>query len=145
MKPKRIRLPDRRRTITVTVLIGKDMATNRPRWKIADGVNPEDDRDHPWTVHTKWDVSLGFDGACRVKETFVYGTRGDQKGFTDDSCVMMSKLLQYGEGLADISKSLGGTDDEPASVLRIVAHVAGIIDRDMAPVSPEKRAIGGGE
>ena len=125
LKPDRTRLPNRRTTFTVSILIGRDHMANRDVWRVSDGKEPE------WEVTSRWEVSLSPDASGRIKEIFVYGTKGALKGLTDHSCIMMSLLLQHGYTPKDIIATIGAEDGQPASILVIVAEVAALMEREL--------------
>lgn len=98
----RTRLPDRRRSETFAVAV---RLTNDTELKVL--------------------VTVGYDDTGRVKEVFCadFKAGSDQHGQVMDACVLMSRLLQYGDDPAQIYLSLG----RPVSLIgQIAAAVAGV-------------------
>ena len=87
-----------------------------------------------WTspngIDQKFVVTYGFDDKHQIREVFCAGFKAgtDLVAFANDACILLSRLLQHGEHLADISKTLGENRQEgqtqgpPASVLGAIVR-----------------------
>ncbi len=56
-----------------------------------------------------WNLCIGFDRAGQAKEVFIDGEKqgSDYEGLLDDTCILMSILLQRGVSAASLSASIG--------------------------------------
>ena len=90
-----------------------------------------------WQRAYDFQVTLGFALDGTVSEVFVKGSKigSDMDAQLDDTCVLMSRLLQFGDSVQDLAKSLGregadphskGENDEPpvASLVGKIANAA---------------------
>ena len=74
-------------------------------------------------------VTLGFDPATgEVREIFTHGAKvgSAMDGILDDTCILLSILLQHGVEPASFAGSMGrlGHSGEPASIVGRLARVA---------------------
>jgi hypothetical protein len=78
----------------------------------------------------RWLLGLGFDGAGTVREIFLEGPKAgtDLQALAIDAGIVLSRLLQRGDTVAEIARSLNGlgeTGDAPPSLIHAaVAHAA---------------------
>lgn len=81
-----------------------------------------------------WKIGVGFDQASHVREVFISGIKvgSDLAATVEDGAVLISRLLQRGDSLADLAKSLGREGPElgtpAASILGITVHMARILE-----------------
>ena len=77
-----------------------------------------------------WRLGLGFDDAGAVREIFLEGPKAgtDLQALAVDAGIVLSRLLQRGDSVAEIARSLNGlgeTGDAAPSLLHAaVAHAA---------------------
>jgi hypothetical protein len=75
-------------------------------------------------------ITFGFDRQGIIKEAFCASFKGHSEmcALANDACIILSKLLQHGESIADVSNSLGenrgegDTHGPPASILGAIAR-----------------------
>ena len=105
----RSRLPNRRRSLTSTIL-----------WPVDSGALV--------------DLSVGFDADILPREVFCRSrkTDSDVDYTADDAAVLVSLCLQSGYSLGEIAHSLGRTSDgKPASIIGALVEAAIGIDREL--------------
>lgn len=107
---ERRRLPDRRLNVTETC-----------RW----GGN-------------EFHLGIGFDHEGHIRECFLDGIKvgSDQAALIDDVCVVISRLLQHGENLEALSRTLSREGREPEA-----ASLIGCMLRLMCQVQKEHGAV----
>jgi hypothetical protein len=78
----------------------------------------------------RWLLGLGFDDAGAVREIFLEGPKAgtDLQALAVDAGIVLSRLLQRGDTVAEIAKSLNGLgqtgDAAPTLIHAAVAHAA---------------------
>lgn len=81
----------------------------------------------PEDSERRFHISVGFDRSGAVREVFcrsaLAGSEIDM--LADDACTILSRCLQFGDRLTDISRGLGRLPDgKPASLLCLVVDTA---------------------
>jgi hypothetical protein len=88
-------------------------------------------------------VTFGFDSQWRVREAFCAAFRGES-GFValaNDACVVLSRLLQHGEDITDISAAMSENRGEgmpsgpPASILGAICRAGAAMQHEMRGVN----------
>lgn len=91
----------------------------------------------PADVDTKLIATFGFDNDSHVREVFCAGFRreSDMCALMNDACILLSRLLQYGERLEDLALSMsenrreGERDGPPASMMGAIMRTAVEVER----------------
>jgi hypothetical protein len=96
-----------------------------------------------WRGHL-WELRVGVDDRLRVMEVFC--TAAPQAGVKvgadrhieiDDVCVLISRALQHGDGIAGMAESLTREpmlkDDPAASLIGLIVAVAARIEAELQP------------
>lgn len=82
-----------------------------------------------------WRLGLGFDDAGAVREIFLEGPKSgsDTQALAVDAGIILSRLLQRGDTVAEIARSLNGlgdTGDAAPSLLHVAVAHAGRAERE---------------
>lgn len=72
----------------------------------------------------KLQITFGFGDENKVKEAFCASFKRDSDivALANDSCILLSRLLQMGDLLSDISHSMSENNGRPASILGAIIH-----------------------
>lgn len=87
-------------------------------------------------------VTFGFDDAGQLREAFCASFRAGSSlvALANDACILLSRLLQHGDSINVVSRSLGENREEGAA-LGPPSSLVGAIARKAVEVSDEYQAL----
>lgn len=84
-----------------------------------------------WRDSDEYQVSIGFAQNGTVREVFTKGSKvgSDMDAQLDDTCVLLSRLLQFGDSIQDLAKSHGREGADPHTKTETESPVASLIGK----------------